>query len=244
MTYVTGSFNSAMTTFSGKTLADNVKIYTYGREAGYSSSMTFSKKAADYRQDTVYKYKNVETPAFYKVENGKIATMVIPKDVGFSGIAYVVINGTYTSANAKGDTVTGLKTYTAGREIKWLGEKGLAMPDKAEYLNGTLYELRISDGAVKSISKTTDSYRGDVFEELTDGDFVGIDDNNNNVVTLTGGNKFEIKDNATIYVMDAGDQKEFKVGKQSYIKDGNEIRIYDISDDDQGSGDIVVVLKD
>ena len=71
MTYVTGSFNSAMSTFNGKTLADNVKIYTYGKKASFSSTMTFSKKAADYRLETVYKYKNVETSAFYQVENGK-----------------------------------------------------------------------------------------------------------------------------------------------------------------------------
>ena len=244
MTYVTGSFNSAMSTFNGKTLADNVKIYTYGKKASFSSTMTFSKKAADYRLETVYKYKNVETSAFYQVENGKIVTMVIPKDVGFSGLAYVVINETYTSTNAKGDSVTGLKTLAAGKEIKWLCEKGLTVPSKAEYLGGTLYELKLKDGAVTGINKTTDPHRGDVFNELSGTAFIGIDDYSNNVVSLTGGDKTEIKDNATIYVMNAANPTEYKIGKQADIKDGNQIRVYDMSDDDNGAGDIVVVLAD
>jgi hypothetical protein len=248
MTYVKGSFNSSMTTFNGKTLADDVEIYTYGQEKSFSSTMTFSKKAADYRMDTVYKYKNVETPAFYQLENGKIVSMVIPKDVGFTGLAYVVINGTYTSTNAKGEKVTGLNTLAAGREIKWLCDKGLAdIPEKTggdSYLNGTVYEIRLDDGIVESIYKSTESHRGDVFDELSGTDFVEITDFDNNVVELSDGNKFEIKDNATVYVMDADDQTEYRVGKQSSIKAGNQIRIIDMSDDDEISGDIVVVLAD
>lgn len=242
MTYVTGSFNSAMTTFNGKTLADDLKIYTYGKEASFSSTMTFSKKAADYRLDTVYKYKNVETPAFYKVENGKIVSMVIPKDVGFSGLAYVVINGTYSTTNVKGESVTGLKTFAAGKEIKWLCEKGLTVPAKTDYLNGFVYEIKLTDGVVKGIARTTDSHRGDVFEELSGAAFVGITDYNDGVITLAGGDKFEIKDNATVYVLD-NDKTEYEVGRQSDIDEDNEIRIYDMSDDDEVSGDIIVVLE-
>ena len=252
MTYVKGSFNSEMTSFNGKTLAEDVKIYTYGKQASYSSTMTFSKKAADYRLDTVYKYKNVETPAFYQVEDGEITAMVLPKDVGFTGLAYVVINGTYTTTNASGDTVTGLTTLAAGKEIKWLCEKGLSgIPAKTgsdSYLNGTVYEIKLSGGTVKGINVSTGSHKGDVFDELIDAvsgiGFAEINDYSDNVVEFASGDKYEIKDNATVYVMNADDRTEYKVGKQSDIKDGNQIRIYDMSDDDEISGDIVVVLKD
>jgi len=244
MTYANGSFNSEMTTYKGKTIADDVEIYTYGLKKDYSSTMTFSKKVADYRLDTVYKYKNVETSAFYKVENNEIVSMVIPRDVGFSGLAYVVINGTYSSTNEKGEKVLGLKTLVAGEEVKWLGEEGFnAVLQKTDYLNGILYEIKLVDGAVKSIAKSTESHRGDVFDEISGTAFAEIDDYSSNVVTLTTGNKFEIKDNATVYVMDAGDQSEYKVGKQSDIKDGNKIRIYDVLDDDETSGNVIVVLK-
>lgn len=248
MTFITGSFNSEMTTFKGKEISDDVKIYTYGLKKDFSSTMTFSKKIADYRMDTVYKYKNVETPAYYKVENDKIVSMVIPRDVGFSGLAYVVINGTYSSANAKGEAVTGLRTYAAGKEIKWLCEKGLTgIPAKTgvnSYLNGTVYEIKLTDGIVKSIYQSTDSHRGDVFDEISGTAFAEVGDYSNNVVTLTSGDKFEIKDNATVYVLEEGDQSEYKIGKQSSIKDGNKIRVYDMSDDEEISGDIVVVLED
>ena len=242
MTYVNASFNSAMTTFNGKTLADNVEIYTYGQESSYSSKMTLSKKASDYRLDTVYKYKNVETPAFIKLENDKIVTMVIPKDVGFSGLAYVVINGTYSSTNAKEESVTGIKTFAAGKEIKWLCEKSLTVPAKTDYLSGLVYELKLVEGTVKSIAKTTDSHRGDVFDELSAGTpFDGITEYSKGVITFTSGDKFGIKDNATVYVLD-NSKTEYKVGRQSDIDEGNDVRVYDMSDDDEISGDIVVVL--
>lgn len=248
MTYVKGSFNSAMTTFNGKTLADDVEIYTYGQEKKFSSTMTFSKKAADYRMETVYKYKSVETPAFYQMENGEIVSMVIPKDVGFTGLAYVVINGTYSSSNAEGETVSGLKTLAAGREIKWLCEKGLSgIPEKSgsdSYLSGIVYEIRLSDGTVIGISTSEESHRGDVFDELSGTDFAEIADFDDQVVELSDGSKYEIKENATVYTMEEDDRSEYNVGKQSSIKEGNQIRIFDMSDDDEISGDIIVVLED
>ncbi len=247
MTFVKGSFNSAMTTYNGKTIADDVIIYTYGQEKSFTGTMSFSKKAADYRTETVYKYKNVETPAFYKLENGKIVSMVVPRDVGFTGLAYVVVNGTYSSTNAKGEAVTGLRTLAAGREVKWLCEKGLSgIPEKSgadSYLNGTVYEIRLVGGTVKSIFKSTQSHRGDVFDELSGTDFAEIASYSDNVAALDTGSLVEIEKNATVYVMDKSNPTEYKVGKQSDIKKGNLIRIYDMSDNDKAVGDIVVVQK-
>lgn len=244
MTYVKGSFDANIASFNGKALADDVVVYTYGLEKNYSSKMTFSNKAADYRLDTVYKYKNVETPVFYQLEGGKIVSMIIPRDVGFSGWAYVVINGTQTMKNADGDSAAGLNVLAAGKEIKWVAKNGLTLPSKTgagSYLNGTLYELNLKKGEIQSVL-TSDTHRGKYFEELTSGSFEEIISYKNNVVELENGGLFEIQDNATVYIIDAGDQTEYNVGKQSNIKKGNEIRIYDISDDDKVIGNIVVVL--
>lgn len=245
MKYADGGFNSAMTAYNGKTIGDDVTVYTYGLEKNYNSTMTFSEKAADYHLDTVYKYKNVETPVFYQVENDEITSMIIPGDVGFSGLAYAVITGTYSTTNAEGKAVTGLKTIAAGKSIKWLCEKSLTgIPSKAgnnSYLTGTIFEIKLDDGVVQSIYKSTESHRGDIFDELSGADFAEITSYDDNVVELDSGDLIEIKDNATIYVLD---NEEYKVGKQSNIKDGNEIRIYDMSDDDETSGDIVVVTED
>lgn len=242
MTYATGSFNTDMTTFNGKTLSDGVVIYTYGQKSSYTSSMTFSKTVGDYRQDTIYKYKGVETPAFYKVENGQITEMVLPKDVGFSGYAYVVINGTFSTTNAKGETIKGVETLVAGESVKWLCEKGITPPSKDEYLKGTLYELSLKNGTVKSINKT-DTFKGKVFTEISGSDYAEITSFNDNVVTTDTGDMIEIKNNATVYAIDKSDLSEYNTGKQSNIKKGNEIRAYDISDDDEAAADIVVILK-
>ncbi len=248
MTYAaSGSFNSEMDAYDGKTISDKVKIYTYGLKASFSSTMTFTAKAADYRQDTVYKYKNVTTPAYYKVNNNEIVAMVIPKDCGFSGLAYVVINDTYSSSNAKGETVTGLDTLAATKEIKWLGEKGLTgIPSKTgtgSYLNGTVYEIKLTDGQIKSIYESTNTaHKGKVFDEISGTGFAKITAyNSDNIAELYNGKLVAIKANATVYTLDGDNASEYKVGKQADIKKGNEIRIYDISDDDDAIGDIVVV---
>ena len=158
-----------------------------------------------------------------------------------------MINGTYISKNAEGDAVTGLITLVAGNEVKWLGEKGLkGIPSKTgadSYLNGTLYEINLSDGEIRSIYKSTESHKGDVFDEISGTGFVEIESYNNNVVEIANGDRYEIKDNATVYIIEEEDQTEYKVGRQSNIKSGNEIRIYDMTEDDnEVSGDIVVVL--
>ncbi|MBR0599195.1 S-layer homology domain-containing protein [Sinanaerobacter chloroacetimidivorans] len=247
MTYVaSGSFNDTMSTYNGKTIAGDVTVYTYGLKKDYSSTMTFSKKIADYRVDTVYKYKNVKTPAFYQLENNKIVAMVVPMNVGFSGRAYGVINGTVTTLNGENESVIGLETLTATREITWLGKKGLSpVPSSAEYLNGTVYEINLSDGEVQSIYKANESYRGDVFEEISGSgaDFVEVESYSDSAVKIIagdGGELFAVKSNASVYVLDG---TEYTAGRVSNIRAGVEIRAYDVTDDDDASADIVVIKK-
>lgn len=238
MTYVKGSFSADMTTYNGRPIADNAVIYTYGSEKDYKSTMSFSNKAADYRLGTVYKYKLVETPAFYKLDGNKVVSMVLPGDVGFTGYAYVVINSTLTMKNAAGDSSTGLNVFAAANEIKWAGKTGLTAPSKAAYLDGTLYELYLKKGEIQSIL-TSGEHKGKYFEELTGGSFEEIKSFDNGVVELESGERYEIKDNATVYTIDSSN--EYKVGRQSNIKKGNDIRIYDIDKEEGTVGNIVVV---
>lgn len=243
MTYASGKFNSDMTTYNSRVFADNAAIYTYDLKKNYKSGMTFSTTAADYKLSTVYKYKNVETPAYYQLKNGEIVSMIIPGDVGYSGWAYVVINGTTTMKNTDGDTVTGLEVLAAAREIKWPGKEGLTVPSKtgtASYLNGTVYELYLKNGAVQSVL-TASEHKGKYFEELTEGSYEKIVSYKNNIVELESGALYEIADNATVYYMETTDSKEYTNGKQTNIKKENQIRIYDVSDDDEDVGNIVVV---
>ncbi len=248
MTFASGSFNSTMTSFSGKAISEDVIIYTYGQSKDYTNTMTFTNKLSDYRIDTVYKYKNVKTAAFYKVEGGKIIAMVVPMDVGFSGRAYSVINDTDTSLNVKAESVTGVVTLTATREITWLGKKGLAnVPTSAQYLQGEVYELNLSGGEIQSIYKSSEAgKKGDAFEEISSSGaiFVTVESCEDGVVKIIdadGGRVFEVKDNASVYVIDLNDPTEYTAGRVSGIREGMQIRAYDITDDDEPSADIVVL---
>ncbi|WP_419822109.1 S-layer homology domain-containing protein [Anoxybacterium hadale] len=242
-----GSFNDSMTAYNGRTISNNVKIYTYGLKKDYKQDMTFSKKASDYLENTVYKYKNVSTPAFCQVENNKITTIVLPGDVGFSGRAYGVINGTVKTVNASGEAVTGVETLTATKEITWLAKKNLSgIPtSSSSYLDGTVYELYLSNGEIQNIAAAEGKHKGKVFEELSGegSDFVEVESYADGVVTTTGGKMFAVKDNASVYVLNKADADEYKAGRASSIKAGVEIRAYDISDDKENSADIIVIMK-
>lgn len=246
MAYANGSFDSTMTTYNGKTISKDVTVYTYGEKKSYSSTMTFSNKLSDYGKETVYKYKNVKTPAFYKLTGDKITEMIVPMDVGFSGKAYCVVNDTITAVNGKGEAVPGLVTLTATKEITWLGEKGMSFPAFAQ---GELYELNLSDGEIQSIYKSTDAEKkGAKFEEISGAieifdEVASFDDSTVAITVDDGGAMFKVKDNASVYVIDENDPTKYKAGRISSIRAGAKVRAYDISDDKESSADIVIVLR-
>lgn len=247
MKLVNGTFNETMTSFSGKEIAKNAVVYTFGKSKDYSSTMTFSKKAADYRLDTVYKYKNVTTPAFCKVENNQITAMVLPMDVGFSGRAYGVINGVITTMNGDGDKVTALDTLTATREITWLAKTGFSdiplSTGTNGYLKGTVCEITVSNGTIKEVAVSTDGDKNnDTFKELSGGP-VTVKSFDDNIIETAGGELIPVKSNASVYVMDEDQDPIYTKGSLSKITQGVQVRVYDVLDDDEETADIVVVIK-
>ncbi len=248
MKFTSGSFNETMTSYAGKEIAKDAVIYTYGKSKDYSSAMTFSKKASDYRLDTVYKFKNVKTPAFVALKNDKITAMVLPMDVGFSGKVYGVINGIISTLNGDGEKVQAFETLVATREITWLGQKGLSdIPSSTGangYLNGTVYEISMSDGIIKSVAVSTDGdKRTDTFEELSGTAFTRVVSFEDNIIELVGGNMINVKANASVYVFDRNEDPVYKRGSLFSIYEGVQIRAYDVLDDDKEEADIIVVMK-
>ncbi len=236
-TFATGSFNSTMTEFDGKKIASDAVVHVYGKKVDYKSTMTLSTKVSDFRTDTVYKYKNVTTPLWYAMSGGEITAMILPIDVGFSGKVYGVINGTSTMLNASGDAVIAVKTLVAGKEITWLGTKGLAAP--TEYMAGSVIQMNTRDGQVREFIYAD----ADNFTELTSG-FEKVYWEEDGLVRLddSAGELLAIKDNAAVYVL-SDDQTEYTVGRHSSIRVDKGIRAYDITDDDDSSADIVVIWK-
>lgn len=248
MKFTNGAFNETMTSFSGKEIDKNAVIYTYGKSKDYSSTMTFSKKASDYRLDTVYKFKNVKTPAFYTVENDKITEMVLPMDVGFSGNAYGVINGIISTLNGDSESVSAFETLVATRQITWLGKKGLTdIPESSGsngYLKGAVYEISMSNGIVKSVAVSTDADKNNSeFKELSGNGFTEVKSFDRNIVETVDGKMFSVKENAAIYLFDESADPVYKKGSLGKINAGVKIRAYDVLDDDVDSADIIVVMK-
>ncbi|MGN0711809.1 MAG: S-layer homology domain-containing protein [Anaerovoracaceae bacterium] len=243
MKFAKGSFSSDMTAFAGTPFAKDVKIYTYGQESEYSATMEMSTDKNDYREGNLYMYKNVQTSVWYEVTSGKITKMIVPKDTGFSGRAYVVINNKIQSLNGDDEAAPGFETLSASKKITWIGKKTLdcSLYDGNTDGDGQIYELQLSDGMIKNVATPGNGAKGKVFNELTTAKaWTEVAEYKNGVVKLNGGQYIEVKDNATVYVWN-DDKEEYQVGKLSSIRSGKDIRAYDISDDDENTADIVVI---
>jgi hypothetical protein len=253
-----GAFDSDITRFAGNAFANDVKVLRYGYRADYSKDMPLSDNSADYLEDSVYKYKNVETPAWYELDGDKIKRLILPLDVGFTGRAYGVINNIVSVTDIRGGAVAGFVTLAAGRTVTWAGEPGLAdthVPSKGNYNKGNLFELQLRNGQVTnaaSVGKPSfGSLKADAAKEIApagDGGFTAITGKTGSVITLKpkedGGDAsvVEIKGKAAIYIL--GSDGSYSVGSPGDVREKAQVRLYDVSDDDDGAVDVVIVKGD
>lgn len=245
MKFADASFDAATSTFDGKGIAKNVKVYSYGVEKEFSKDMEFSQSRGDYFEETVYKYKNVETPAWYAVEGGKITMMLVPRDAGFSGRVYGLINGTVTTLNGDGEAVVGFETLTATKEITWLGKKGLttSVYDGVTPGDGTLFELRTRDGEVQSVA-TSGAVAEKQCKELTNKAWTTVSaiDSSRELISVEGIGYYEVNENASVYVWN-DDDNVYEASNLRKISKGDYVRLYDITDDKVNAADIIVVKE-
>ncbi len=223
-----GSFNQSITNFGGMTLGNQVKVYTYGERKDYIAGMTLSAIKSDYMTDSIYKYKRVVTPAQYILENNKISSLLLPKDVGYTGSIYCVIN----------DTSNGLRTLTAAREMTWMTYPELKnIPAAKVYSDGAVFGLKALDGKIQSMDAIKDMGSG----------YATIEDYKiNGPVLISSGeaNKWiQISSTATVYTVDEEGQNKYKVGSAASIKQGLQIKVFDVSDDGEIKADIVIIKK-
>ncbi|MCR5482072.1 MAG: S-layer homology domain-containing protein [Clostridia bacterium] len=242
MTFASGSFNADVSEFAGKSIAGKVTVYTYGLSKDYSKDMQMSSSRSDFLLDTVYKFKNVTTKAWYKYENGRITSMILPKDAGFSGRIYCVVNDTCKTLNGAGEKVTGFETLTATKAITWLGSSSLADPVFTEG-DGRVYEMQASSGEVRNIAIPGATAKNKYFKELTSG-WQDIFEYEDEVIRLgnASGELITVAENATVYTWDAK-EKEYKSGRLSALKSGKYVRAYAISEDEPSTA-FVLVVKD
>lgn len=243
LNFTTGKIDSTMKSFAGKDISSKVKIYIYGKQADYNKEMYLPNVTSDYRLDTIYKFKNTKTPAWYEEENGKITVMVLPMDAGYTGMVFGVVNATEEIVNINGEKVTGFETMVAGNKVTWYGKSGVTVPVFTEG-DGLVYELVIANGQVTSILPANGSdAQYEKFAELTPAHtWTLIHEYNDKVIKLTNetGELIAVRDNATIYEWNA-DKKEYKQGTLYSIKKGREVRLYTISDKNGVAADLVII---
>ena len=241
LTYVAGSFNADITTFDGKPLSSKVKVFTYGSKSQYKSSMALPSSEGEYQLSTVYKYKNVATPAFYLMDGGKITQLILPSDVGFTGTVYGVVNDIVQVKNIKGDTVYALKTLAAGREITWLCEAGYnPTTDVATRIAGDVFKMVSKNGTIKSGIQIATSDPADTFTEYTTV-MTPVFSRDGVVVRLTSasGSLYELKEGVVVYIFDGKDK--YEAGKSSDIKKGKDVRLFHVSDEKMQIVEIAIV---
>jgi hypothetical protein len=252
----TGAFDSDITTFAGKAFASDMELLKYGHRAEYSKDMTLSENSNDYLEDTVYKYKNVETPAWYALEGDKIKRIILPNDVGFTGRAYGVILNIVAVTDSQGGAADGFVTLAAGRNITWAGDSGLSkdnVPQKSDYNGGQVFELQLRNGQVTNVASASagtafhSPLRASVPGEVgSTGTFATVTAKTGNVLTLDpagDGNTVivEIKEKAAIYVLDA--DGSYSVGSASGVRAKASVRLYDVSDDKDAAADVVIIKE-
>jgi len=241
LVFGTGAFDRNMTAFGGTSLSKDVAVYTFGVKNDYKKDMKLPTKESDYRKDTIHKYKNTTTPAFYIKRGNEITLMVLPMDSGFTGRIYAVINEMTAATNGKGENVNNIYTLAAGRQVTWLTkDTNITVPDSSEYLAGELYELRSSGGIIMDKPrKHSDSGINEDFIEMTvSGDkkdgWATVTSFSEGIVTLSSDNKFTVADDAVIYVLNS-DGKSYKVGRPSDLRKDAKIRAFSIDGGDIAS---------
>jgi hypothetical protein len=206
--------------------------------------MKIPESNGDYMVEPVYKYKNVETPAWYEVQAGKVTRIILPHDVGYNGRAYGVIRNMVKVSDGEGNSVDGFVSLTAGRAITWAGSSGLAatnIPEKTDYNGGQVFELQLRNGKVTDTASIDGDFnvpKNTMATEMgSEGDFAEISAKTGDVVTV-GGNVIQLRSNASVYVLENGD---YSTGTLSSVREKSMVRLYDVSDDKYSAADIVVI---
>lgn len=245
-------FDANTSSVNGKALASDVKVYVYGKKNEYSADMKLPE-ISKLSTENVYKYKSVSTVGFYKVVNGKVAAVILPENIGFTGKVYGVINSAYRVTIKDEGTVVELGTLAAGQEISWQVKKGT---EGEEYLidsigdyikTGFLTEMKASKGIITYLDTVSDA-ADDIYPMViggteTDSGLCVADKNlDRKLLKLSNDAYIAYRDNTVVYVLN-DEQTEYKAGTMSSVKKGYYIRAFDLTDDDNDEADIIVVCE-
>jgi hypothetical protein len=165
----------------------------------------------------------------------------------YSGRAYGIILDTAKVLNADGKVVDQIE-FLFGNKVLYLNTNGnfvILPPEQRDRNEGIIYRLQMSNGIVRGVidSDTNSDLFVDGFD-LTDGweEVAGTRDG----LVQFGETWKSYLDTASIYlaVMDGNDIKEYKVGTARDIKTGSYVRMYSVTGDEPGVGEIILVAPE
>ena len=235
-------------------LAENVKIYSYGKAKDYSETMQLPDVKKLEVQHPL-KYAGASTNGFYKTANGKVTEAILPADQGATGRAYGLVTGYYWTVNASGTQVFGVETMIAGDEIEWtctpdIKDDSLFGQMKEKNLEGQVVEFTVVKGQVKAINAESANFIVKPYTELSakgpanpgwnrvldkvkDKGLIKMNDKD-------GLMYIAYADNAVVYVWDE-EAAAYEVGSIDSINKHKVIRAYDITDDKEDEANIIFV---
>ena len=221
-------------------IASDVKVFTYGESKNYKADMKLPE-FKDLEIDTIYKYKDAKAKAFYIEENGKITYMLLPKDAGFTGAVYCVVNDTHIGTAANGEKAEVIDSLTAGKPISWSCESGVILRNETKYRDGNFVKLLVSDGVVHAIVPLladTEDFKV-LTKSTTAGEskFETVTEVSKGVIKL-GDKYIGTKDAPTVYKFKAGKYKSASLGS---VTKGTKVKAFDITDDKEESADLLII---
>ena len=164
----------------------------------------------------------------------------------YTGRAYGVILSTSKVTNSEGDKVEQIE-FLMGDKIYYFNTDGKAeLPAKSDYLKGNLYCLKMNKGIVKRVSTDGTALGSKRFYEFTTtGALETVEVREKTEVKTEEGQTFNIMDDAIFYVLefDGKNAKGYKPARLNDIKAGDQIRAFDVTNDDADLVDIVVIVK-
>ena len=242
-------------TLNDMELAENVKIYSYGKAKDYSETMELPDVKKLEVQHPL-KYAGASTNGFYKTANGKVTEAILPADQGATGRAYGLVTGYYWTVNASGTQVFGVETMIAGEEIEWtctpdIKDDSLFGQMTRANLDGQVVEFTVTKGQVKAISAESANFIVKPYTELS---AKGAGTANPPWAPVVEKHKTKpllkldyvmdpymaYADNVLVYVMN-DEGTGFEVGSVNSIRKGDLVRCYDVTDDKEDEANIIFV---
>jgi hypothetical protein len=273
MTYSYSKSFAELCTYNGVSLAPDLALFTFGARDDYTTTkVAFTSDTSDYGVNSPRFMQNVRTSAYYVKEDNKIIAMIVPSDVGLTGLAYGMILETGTAANAEGVSVDYIKFLLGANKLNILTNGTETISIVNDSFDGEVYELSLNNGTATNIATSRSLLDGvgplspyllgsletydflamrgplnDAFVELSSGYDKITEVKTTTIVTNDATNPIVgISDDAVVFLV-TYDENNLPDGYEpasiSKLRTGLYVRAYDVTDNDHSEANILVLGK-